>query len=83
MIVKVQKQGDEFTIPIPDELAEKLKWTENTKVRLILAEDMLIIKRAPQPRFTLAELLEGVTPENKHEEFDFGPPVGKEIFWED
>jgi hypothetical protein len=32
----------------------------------------------PKPRYTLAELLAGTTPENTHDEVDFGPPVGKE-----
>lgn len=31
---------------------------------------------------TPAELLDSVTPGNTHPEFDFGPPVGKERFWE-
>lgn len=31
-------------------------------------------------RYTLEELLEQVTPENRHDEIDFGPPVGNEIW---
>jgi len=31
-----------------------------------------------RPEFTLAQLLEGVTPENIHTEVDFGGPEGKE-----
>ncbi len=30
-------------------------------------------------KYTLAELLEGVTEENKHPAVDWGPPVGKEV----
>jgi antitoxin component of MazEF toxin-antitoxin module len=30
-------------------------------------------------RYTLEEMLEGITDENVHPEVDFGPPVGKEI----
>jgi antitoxin component of MazEF toxin-antitoxin module len=29
-------------------------------------------------KYTLAQLLEGVTEENRHEEVDWGPPVGNE-----
>ena len=32
---------------------------------------------------SLNKLLDGMTPENIHPEFHFGPPVGKERFWED
>ena len=29
---------------------------------------------------TLEELLDKITPENRHEEVDWGPPVGKEVW---
>ena len=29
---------------------------------------------------TLDELIAGITPENRHDEIDWGPPVGKEIW---
>jgi antitoxin MazE len=29
-------------------------------------------------KYTLEELVRGITPENRHEETDFGPPVGRE-----
>jgi antitoxin MazE len=35
---------------------------------------------SPKKKYTLEELLEGVTPENSHEATDWGHPVGKE-FW--
>ena len=50
-------------------------------------EDQQLTKLAARPdrtaRLTLEELLVGVTDENRHPEIDFGPPVGKERFWED
>jgi hypothetical protein len=33
----------------------------------------------PRRQYTLEELVRDVTPENCHEESDFGPPVGREI----
>lgn len=30
-------------------------------------------------QYTLEELVKGITAENRHEEIDFGPPVGREI----
>lgn len=33
-----------------------------------------------QHRYTLEELLQGITDENRHPEFDWGKPVGKEIW---
>jgi antitoxin MazE len=34
---------------------------------------------APKRRYTFAELVAGVTPENIHPEVDMGPPVGNEM----
>jgi len=34
----------------------------------------------PTKRMTLAEMIATITPENRHELIDFGPPVGKEIW---
>jgi antitoxin MazE len=36
------------------------------------------IEPVPRREYTLSELLKGITPENLHEEVDFGGPVGKE-----
>jgi len=30
-------------------------------------------------RYSLEELVVGITPENRHEEVDWGPPVGREF----
>ena len=46
-----------------------------------VAEGELRIRRAkPKVRFSLAELLAGITPDNIHPETDTGAPVGKEVF---
>jgi hypothetical protein len=31
-------------------------------------------------KYSLAQLLAGITPENIHPEVDFGPPVGREVW---
>jgi antitoxin component of MazEF toxin-antitoxin module len=38
-------------------------------------------RKSGAPKLSLEELLAVITPENLHEETDFGPPVGKEIWW--
>ncbi len=45
-------------------------------VELTFEDNRLVIRKAHD--FTLDELLDGITPENIHEEIDFGGPVGKE-----
>ncbi len=33
-----------------------------------------------KPKYTLAEFVAKITPENRYESIDFGPPVGKEVW---
>jgi len=35
---------------------------------------------ASRPKYTLEELLAGITVENRHEEISTGPPVGEEVW---
>ncbi|MEA3047940.1 MAG: antitoxin MazE [Sphingomonadales bacterium] len=41
----------------------------------------VVIEKARPDPVTLEWLLEGITPDNLHRETDFGPPVGKEVWW--
>jgi antitoxin MazE len=40
----------------------------------------IVIEPVRRKEYTLSELLKGITPENLHEEVDFGGPVGKEAW---
>ena len=42
-------------------------------------EGRLIIQAVRPDRYDLDQLLAGVTPDNLHDEADFGNPVGKEL----
>ena len=47
-----------------------------------IGEDEVRLRKAKTvaKKYSLAQLLAGVTPENIHAEVDFGPPVGKEVW---
>ena len=51
-----------------------------SKIELVLEKGELRIIPVKKPNYTLEELVAEITPENKHEEWDTGPPVGKEIW---
>lgn len=40
----------------------------------------IVIADPAQPHYTLDELLDGITDENRHAEIDWGPPVGREVW---
>ena len=76
---KIRKWGNSFGIRIQKSVAEQLHIGENTEV-LIDVEENRIVVTPLAPKKTLQSMMEGVTPENIHEEIDFGSPVGNEVW---
>ena len=81
MNTKIQKWGNSLALRIPKSYAKEVKLEEGSQVDLKIVEDKIVIssKKKRKSKYTLEELLANVKPENLHGEFDFGPPVGKEI----
>lgn len=80
MLVKVQKWGGSRAIQIPEALAVEAGLEFGQEVRLAVVNGQLRIIPAQEPYYELEELAAGITPENRHEEWDIGPPVGKEVW---
>lgn len=77
----VKKWGNSAAVRIPAATlaAAGLKTDDPVDVR---EEDgRIVIEKVHSAPVTLEWLLEGVTPDNVHPEIDFGPPVGKEVWW--
>jgi antitoxin MazE len=49
-------------------------------VELVAIDGNLTIKPKRQKQYSLAELVAGITPENRHAEIDTGVSVGEEIW---
>jgi antitoxin MazE len=78
MTVKVKRVAGALTLVIPDEVAAVAGITEDTEVSLTPTTGAVTAKK--KPKYTLDELLSGVTPENRHAYIDFGPPMGNEVW---
>ena len=79
MIAKVQKWGNSLAVRIPSGLAKEAHIREGSKIQISSKEGKIVIEQERKHAYTLDELLAGITEENKHEEIDFGPPVGNEF----
>lgn len=79
MLAKVQKWGNSLALRIPKGIAQTANIQENMVIEMTADETTIIIK-SHKKRISLDELLEGMTPENRHEEVDFGPPQGREVW---
>jgi antitoxin MazE len=75
----VQKWGNSLALRIPKAAAEQLSLSENTQVELVITETEIVIRPA-RPRYTLEEMLDQITPENIHNEYDLGASQGKEVW---
>jgi antitoxin MazE len=77
--MRVARWGNSLAVRIPQALAEQAQLDEGAEVEVSVEGRDLRIRRRPR-RYTLDELLDQVTPENRHGETDWGEPQGKEVW---
>lgn len=80
MLATFSKWGNRSALRIPKQLALEAGLDFGSKVEIVLEGGQLRIVSVREPHYTLEELVAQITPENRHEEWDTGPPVGKEIW---
>jgi len=78
MLAKTLKWGNSLALRIPKPLARECGIEENTHVDIRVEKNELIIMPV-RKKYSLEELLAGVTEENIHDEVSDGRPVGKEL----
>jgi antitoxin MazE len=83
MKVAFQKWGNSLALRVPKKFADEIGATDGKAAKMTVRNGKLVVKivRSPQRkrRCKLDELVAGITPENRHEEIDFGPPLGNEV----
>jgi antitoxin MazE len=75
----INQWGNSLGIRIPQPVASKVGFTAGTMVSIEVVNDMIVISPT-RKKYSLDELLEGVTPELIGGEYDWGEPVGKEVW---
>ncbi|MEI7709409.1 MAG: AbrB/MazE/SpoVT family DNA-binding domain-containing protein [bacterium] len=76
MTTKIQKWGNSLAVRIPKIFAENLKWKKGTPVYFKQLGDSLVIS-STHSKYTLEKLVAGITPKNRHKEFDWGKSMEK------
>jgi antitoxin MazE len=79
MNVYVRKWGNSDAVRIPAKTLAAAGIKTDDPVTVREEGGRILIERA-EVEMTLEELCARITPENRHEETDWGPPLGKE-FW--
>ena len=80
MQTKIKKWGNSLALRIPKSFALNANLRQDELVDISIDKEKIIITLIGKKEFSLDELLEGVSADNLHGEFDTGVPVGKEIW---
>jgi len=75
---QVAKWGNSLAVRIPRTIAKEARLAEGDRLSLALDGKGNIILSSARKRYALKELVDGITPRNRHEETDWGAPAGKE-----
>jgi antitoxin MazE len=79
MEAAIAKWGNSLALRLPRRVAEGAGLSLGSRVELQVDGDRLIIALA-KPKYKLSELLAQHKPEHRHEEVDWGPAQGKEVW---
>ena len=76
----VRKWGNSAAVRIPAATLDAAGLKPDDPIEVREENGRIVIEKAKAKPVTLEDLLDGITPENRHDEIDFGPPVGKEAW---
>ena len=80
MQTQIKKWGNSLALRIPKLFAIDANLKLNKVVDISIDKGSIIVRPISEKEYSLEKLLEGITKNNLHEEFDTGTPVGKEIW---
>lgn len=78
MTTTVKKWGNSLALRIPKAVARDSSLECGSVVNLAVRDGNVIVEPVRKPKYTLDELLKGVTRKNIHASIDTGPAVGRE-----
>lgn len=76
---QIVKWGNSVAIRVPKTVLERSGMREGDMVEFV-AKKGAILAKAVKAEPTLDELVARITPGNKHEEVNWGPPMGREVW---
>jgi len=80
MKTRIQKWGNSLAVRIPRPFANESNLREDSPVDITVRNGKLVVAPIPEPEYTLAELVEQITPANRHGEVITGECVGNEVW---
>ena len=81
MQVQITRWGNSLGLRIPKDIANRAGISEGSRVEIEMEAGHIVVSLA-RPRYTLDELLQGMSPDAMSEAFDWGPDLGREAIGE-
>ncbi len=79
MHTQIGKWGNSLAVRLPGVYAKDLCLKEGMEVEMSIVNGGILLRPPPKEQ-TLEDLVSRITPENIHEETDWGPAVGRETW---
>ena len=79
MPTTIARWGNSLAVRIPAYVADAAGLHEGDAVQIDVRDHAIVVQRTT-PRLDLAELVSRITPENRHDEIDWGTRVGREAW---
>jgi antitoxin MazE len=70
MVATVAKWGNSLALRIPQHILQGIELVEGAEVDLVVIDGNLVVKPRSRQRYSLDELVDGITPENLHSEIE-------------
>jgi antitoxin MazE len=80
MPINVKKWGNSAAVRIPAAVMQAARLNLDDAVEVREEGGRIVIERIRDSEFDLAMMLAKITPDNLHDETDFGPPSGAEVW---
>jgi len=79
------KWGNSLALRIPKAFAQEIGASVGKAANMVVRDGKLVVEIAKpklrrRRRYTLEQLVAGISPENRHREIEWGPPVGNEVW---
>ena len=85
MKIAFLKWGNSLALRIPKAFAQEIGASVGKAANMEVRDGKLVVEIAKpklrrRRRYTLEQLVAGISPENRHREIEWGPPVGNEVW---
>lgn len=80
METTIRKWGNSPAVRLPAAVLREAEIGLEQRVSISVSQGRIVIEPTDRVTYDLDTLVDGITAGNRHEEVDFGAPVGKEIW---